>query len=91
MGDISLNELPDRVQNVKEIANASNVHKDWLYAPQQQKTKLSSGIPTPPYSARTFELPKTHILTHKNADSIKHLEFIVWCISFFPWDAPYND
>ena len=39
---------------------------------------LSAGRPS-----RIFGLPKTHVLTHENADSLDHLEFLVWCFSFF--------
>ena len=45
-----------------------NIDKDWFYAP---------------HSNRAFALPKTHCLRHKNADSKEHLDFLVWCFSFF--------
>ena len=45
-----------------------NIDKDWFYAP---------------HSDRVFALPKTHCLRHKNADSEEHLDFLVWCFSFF--------
>lgn len=71
---ISLTNLPDYQQSVVGIEASTHVHNDWLYAPQS--TAL-------PYNARVFGLPKTHELTHDNADSVDHMEFLVWCIGFF--------
>jgi hypothetical protein len=68
---ISLVDLPDREQCVAQIEACQNIHNDWLYTPLQ------------PHRARNFGLPKTHVLTHDNADSVDHLEFLVWCIGFF--------
>lgn len=71
-GDISLTTLPGLKQLVADIEACGNINGDWLYAPPHAKRPN-----------RIFGLPKTHILTHENADSVEHLEFLVWCISFF--------
>ena len=71
-GDISVTTLPDLGQVVGNIRVFAGIVGDWLYAPS------SAGRPN-----RIFSLPKTHVLTHENADSLDHLEFLVWCFSFF--------
>jgi hypothetical protein len=71
-GDISLTTLPDIGQVLGNIKTSEGIVGDWLYAP------LRAGRPN-----RTFGLPKTHVLTHENADGLDHLEFLVWCFSFF--------
>lgn len=38
---------------------------------------------TQPYPSRVFGLPHTHRLTHARADGPDHLEFLLWCLSFF--------
>lgn len=84
IGDISLTDLPDQEQSVASIVASQTVHQNWLYAPSQPQWDFMSGqTRTLPYSARVFGLPKTHVLTHENAESIERLEFLVWCIGFF--------
>ena len=71
-GDISLIALPGLQQTVKDVEASEGVVDRWIYAPS------SNGR-----SGRIFRLPKTHSLNHENADSVEHLEFLVWCFSFF--------
>jgi hypothetical protein len=71
VGDISITTLPNLTQVVNEIEKCDLIHNEWLYAP--------GGV----RPSRVFGLPKTHVLTHKNAHSPDHLEFLVWCLSFF--------
>lgn len=71
---ISLTGLPDHQQSVVGIEASNSVHNGWLYAPPQS---------TLPHGSRVFSLPKTHVLTHDNSDSVGHMEFLVWCIGFF--------
>lgn len=33
--------------------------------------------------SRVFGLSKTHVLAHKSSTSLEHLNFLVWCLSFF--------
>lgn len=72
-GDISLSTLADIGQVLGNIRTSAGVVGDWLYAPPG-----AVGRPN-----RIFGLPKTHVLTHENADGLDHLEFLVWCFSFF--------
>lgn len=71
-GDIALTTLPGLGQVVADIEACEGIDGDWLYAPRHAKRPN-----------RIFGLPKTHVLTHENADGLDHLEFLVWCFSFF--------
>jgi hypothetical protein len=71
VGDISIATLPNLRQVVNEIEKCDLIHDEWLYAPRGVR------------SNRVFPLPKTHVITHENAESPDHLEFLVWCLSFF--------
>lgn len=83
-GGISLLDAPDREQSVVDVEASETIYEDWLYAPLQRRLDFMSGqITTLPYSARVFPSPKTHVLTHADADGVEHLEFLVWCVAFF--------
>jgi hypothetical protein len=72
--DISLVDLPNREQSIAGIKECATIHNGSIYAPLKQQQNFMSGrITTLPHSARIFGLPKTHVLTHKNADSADHL------------------
>ena len=50
----------------------------------QQTQHFPSGrITDRTYAARIFGLPKTHSITHAAPDSVDHVEFHVWGLSFF--------
>jgi hypothetical protein len=72
IGDISVTTLTGLKKIVDDIEGSKSIEKDWLYVPARM------GQPH-----RIFGLPKTHVLTHENADSLDHVEFLVWCFSFF--------
>lgn len=83
-GEISFFDLSDREENVSVVEGYETVHKNWIYAPKNQTRNFFTGqIVTQPFNRRVFSLPKTHILTHHNADSLFHLEFLTWCLGFF--------
>lgn len=83
-GDIYLSTLPDIEQSIAEVQTASTINNDWIYGPLKRSRDIFSGQSKMlPYGTRIFGLPKTHVLTHQNTNSVDHLEFIVWCISFF--------
>ena len=65
--DVSLRSLEGLSEIVDKIEKHYGVSKDWIY----------------PSEGRIFSLPKTHVLIHENADCLDHLEFLIWCISFF--------
>lgn len=72
-GKIKVADLPDLYTLIDKVSDHhGSIHKDWFYAPH-----------TLPYKSRVFGLPKTHKLTHEKADSIEHLQFLVWCLGFF--------
>ena len=50
---------------------------------QEVQTLGSDQVIERPYSARVFDLPKTHIVEHTNSDSDEHLDFLLWVVSFF--------
>lgn len=72
VGDISVTTLTGLKQKVDGVEGLKSIEKDWLYASPR------TGQPQ-----RIFPLPKTHVLTHENADSLDHMEFLVWCFGFF--------
>ena len=86
MGDISISTLPKHEEAVAWVKrNCDNIDKDWFYAPYTGRQNFGSDgeIEWLPYPSRVFALPETHCLRHKNADSKEHLEFLIWCFSFF--------
>ena len=85
VGDISISPLPKHEEAVAWVkSNCDNIDKDWFYAPYTGRKNFGSGeIERLPYPSRVFALPETHCLRHKNADSKEHLQFLIWCFSFF--------
>ncbi len=84
LGEIQVADLPNLHTLIDKISNSPGIHKDWFYAPPiQVQDSISGLVSTLPYNSRVFKLPKTHTLTHENADSIEHLHFLVWCFGFF--------
>jgi hypothetical protein len=83
-GAISITSNNDLGKLVEGIEHHPNVYKGWIYPPPQQMIDFVSGqIVDLPHSPRVFGLPKTHTLTHVEAQSDEHLDFLVWCIGFF--------
>lgn len=78
----SIQTLSGYENAVKDIKNDSKVIKLWIY-PGPQLYKDFMGIRSMPYSARIFDLPKTHVLTLYESDRQEDLDFVVWCLSFF--------
>jgi hypothetical protein len=70
-GEISLAALPGLKETVDRIERSETIVDSWLYP-------FPKGRP-----GRIFGLPNTHVITHENADGIEHLDFLVWCLSFF--------
>lgn len=75
-----LKTLPDHKEIVADVRGHQNVVKGWIYPAAQQV--LKGGNREMPYSARTFGLPKTHVLTLRKSESQEELVFVVWCLSF---------
>lgn len=83
-GSITVDPLPSFNEAIFTEDNADGVDGDWIYAPAQTTVDfIAGGARTKPYPARIFGLPHTHSITHEAADSDAHVEFHVWCLSFF--------
>ena len=83
-GVISIASNNDLHKLVAGIQEHPNVHNEWIYpSPQLVRDFASDQVSTLPYSPRVFGLPKTHTLSHEDAQSDEHLHFLVWCIGFF--------
>jgi hypothetical protein len=83
-GPITIEPLENFSDVLIKDDRSNGIEGDWIYAPLQQAVDFMSGsVRTKPYSARVFGLPQTHSITHHAADSEEHLEFHVWCLSFF--------
>lgn len=79
----SIQTLDNLEEKISLISTDSNVHKDWIYAPEEQVMNfMTDKIHILPYKSRIFELPKTHNLTVFHLNEAQ-LEFLVWCLSFF--------
>jgi hypothetical protein len=84
VGSISIATLPNLDATVQAIASSQFTENNWIYAPPQETRHFPSGvITTRPYRARVFGLPKTHRLTHSQAQDPAHLRFLCWCFGFF--------
>ncbi len=68
VGNVSIDARADFDEIIAGHKNWEGVEKEWIYAE--------------PYT-RVFGLPKTHTITHANADGLDHLRFHVWALSFF--------
>jgi len=83
-GRFSVQTLPDHESSVAAVTGDSNVLKDWIYpGAQQHRDFMSGNVRSMPYNARVFGLPKTHVLTLHESESLEDLDFVVWCLSFF--------
>jgi len=83
-GDMTIQSLPDGGSSAAELLEGPDIEKDWIYAPPQETRDIMTGaVRAKPYSARVFGLPKTHSITHDNADNEDHLIFHLWSLSFF--------
>lgn len=84
IGDVRVASLTDLGETVKALNADAGVENGWIYPPRQRSRDFMTGAVTEhPYSSRIFGLSKTHLLEHQCADSDEHLEFLVWCLSFF--------
>lgn len=80
----SIQTLANFEENLELIKNDPNIQKDWIYpGPYLQHDIISGKTQVLPYTARLFNLPKTHILTLFESQNIDDLDFVVWCLSFF--------
>ncbi|HEV7248837.1 MAG TPA: hypothetical protein VGN93_17815 [Shinella sp.] len=70
IGPIAIASLDDLDEMIREYPTWEGVEKNWIYAGNHP-------------SDRVFGLPKTHRISHADADSEEHVEFLVWCLSFF--------
>jgi len=83
-GEITIRSLPDRDAVVADLREDTGIEKDWVYAPAQRSRDFMTGaVHEKPYSARVFGLPRTHTITHRQADNEDHLTFHLWSLSFF--------
>ncbi len=64
---------------IEAVKNAHFVDAGWAYAPLVTARCGEKAI----YSCRLFDLPKTHVLTHRCPVSEWHVDFLIWCMSFF--------
>lgn len=55
----------------------------WIYAPLARRSGFENKTDIMPYTSRVFSLPKTHEISHSSATNPAHLDFHVWCLSFF--------
>lgn len=82
--DIAVRTLPNREADIADLRGLASVEDDWVYAPPQPSLDIFTGVEhEKSYSARVFGLPKTHTITHRNADGEDHLSFHLWSLSFF--------
>ena len=83
-GPIRIETLPRLDEAVDKVLSGEEVDNDWIYAPSQGIRDQKSGqVRKRPYSVRVFGLPQTHTIEHADAEGDKHLEFLVWALSFF--------
>ena len=83
-GSIRISPLPDFDSIVAPMPDWEDIKNDWIYAsPQQTRDFMSNTVREQPYSSRVFGLPKTHMIEHATATDDKHLDFIIWALSFF--------
>lgn len=81
---ININTRDDFEKAVSATLGSTQVVSGWYYAAPAEILDIMSGrVTEQPYTSRVFGLPHTHSLTHANADGPAHLEFLLWCLSFF--------
>ena len=91
-GPISVQPLPGLAELARQMEASDGIANGWIYArPQSEcRTILDS-------THRIFGLPKTHVLTHEDADTDEHVAFHIWTLSFFsglrltPMEAGFLD
>ena len=77
-GHISVQPLADLAESTRRIESSDGIENGWIYAlPQSERRTI------PDKTHRIFGLPKTHVLTHKEADADEHVAFHIWTLSFF--------
>lgn len=82
--DIAVRPLSNREAAIVDLRSFAWVEDDWVYAPRQQSRDIMTGVEHErPFPARVFGLPKTHTITHRDADGEDHLKFHLWSLSFF--------
>lgn len=83
-GPVAVEPLPNLAETVSNVETGEGIEKDWIYAPPQQVRDFGTdSIRTLPYPSRVFGLPKTHAIEHASADSVDHMTFHLWVLSFF--------
>jgi len=83
-GPVSVRPLANLEAIVESVFAGDEIEDGWIYAPPQQTRDVKSGeVRAGPYSARVFGLSKTHVIEHAAATGEDHLDFHVWCLSFF--------
>ena len=83
-GPVKVSTLPKLDDRVREVHGSDTVEKEWYYSPTEKILHvLADRVQVCPYPARVFCLPKTHQISHSNATDIRHVEFLVWVLSFF--------
>lgn len=68
IGSITIETLPELETKVAALSSSEYVHRGWFYAPGR---------------SRVFSLPKTHRISYHQVTNDSHLEFLIWCFSFF--------
>ncbi|ODJ93169.1 hypothetical protein BB779_01235 [Pseudomonas viridiflava] len=80
----SISTLSGHDEIVAEISGNVSAINEWIYPkPQKHLDFMSGTVRSLPYSNRVFGLPKTHTLALHTSTSQHHLDFAVWCLSFF--------
>lgn len=83
-GPVKVRPLRNHSAIVKQVLESDHIHDGWIYAPRQPVRGSGSGREFErPYSARIFDLPKTHMIEHANAVCDKHIDYLIWALSFF--------
>ncbi len=81
---VYISPLPTFNSSIMSINNNPGLLRGWIYPPYQQSYNIISSERTIlPYPSRIFGLPKTHKMKHYKPDSVEHLEFLIWGLSFF--------
>lgn len=83
-GPVKIRPLPKHDAIIKKVLECDQVRDGWIYAPPKEVLQSGSGkVFERPYRGRLFNLPETHTIEHANGVCEKHLDFLVWALSFF--------
>jgi hypothetical protein len=82
-GPVTISTLVDFDETVSDISSSKTLDGEWIYSGTQCIKILGGSIQERPYSARLFSLPMTHKIEHKAPDSLEHIDFHIWVLSFF--------